>query len=192
MKRYGLAKQQFLALVEARPFDREANLCLGLVNALNGRLDDAKRYFLVAYGDTSLTLPEPEMDTPDWVDWPHGPERERVRTQRMTARKNSQETFQEGDAAFDRGDLETAERLYKRALELYPRWGRMQYEAHTHLGTVYGMRGETRKAAYEFLLGINSYRNYPLCYFLENAVGYGPARHSVAARPSGHTGLQDR
>lgn len=183
MKRYGLAEQAFAALVEARPYDSEANLSLGIIHALQGDYAAAKAYFLVAYGDTSLTLPEPEFDTDEWVDWPHGPERQRARETRMEMRKNSQETFQQGEKAADRGDLQMAERLYKRALEIYPLWGRMQYEVHYHLGTLYAMQGRTREAAYEYLLGINSYRNYPLCYFVANGVGYGPTRRYAAGTP---------
>jgi tetratricopeptide (TPR) repeat protein len=151
-------------------------------------MEEAGERFLVAYGDTSLTLPEPEMDTAYWVDMPHGPERERIRTQRMMARKNSQEAFEEGQAAVDRGDLETAERLYRRALDIYPLWGRMQYESHNHVGTIYAMQGRTRDAAYEFLLALNSYRNYPMCYFGENGIGYGPARRAVRAPRGGEGG----
>jgi len=188
MKRFDLAEKQFARLVEERPFDRQANLSLGILHALNGRMEEAEQYLLVAYGDTSLALPEPEMDSPYWVDLPHGPERERIRTQRMMARKNSQEAFEEGEAAVDRGDLETAERLYRRALEIYPLWGRMQYEVHNHVGTIYAMEGRTRDAAYELLLALNSYRNYPLCYFVENGIGYGPARRAVRASRGGEGG----
>jgi tetratricopeptide (TPR) repeat protein len=185
IKRYDLAEEQFSTLVEARPLDREANLSLGIVKALNGRLDEARQYLLIAYGDTSLTLPEPVIDTPYWVDLPHGPEREEIRERRMGMRKNSQETFEVGEEAFRKGDLPGAERLYKRALEIYPNWGRMQYEVYCHVGTIYGMRGQTKEAAFEFLRAINSYRNYPLCYFIENGVGYGPARYTAEPHRGG-------
>jgi tetratricopeptide (TPR) repeat protein len=185
LKRYDLAEDQFSALVEARPQDREANLSLGIVKALNGRYDDARQYLLIAYGDTSLTLPEPVIDTPYWVDLPHGPEREEIREHRMGLRKNSQDTFEVGEDAFKRGDLSGAEQLYKRALQIYPNWGRMQYEVYCHVGTIYSMRGQTKEAAFEFLRALHSYRNYPLCYFIENGVGYGPVRYTTAARQDG-------
>jgi tetratricopeptide (TPR) repeat protein len=179
IRRYDLAETQFKTLVDARPSDKEANLSLGIVYALSGDFEKAKPHFLIAYGDTSLVLPEPEIDTTDWVDWPHGPERERVRTQRWKARTESQKTFLEGEKAARSGDLAQAEQLYRKALEIYPRWGRMQYEAHCHIGTVCSMRGQVREAAYEYLLALNSYGRYPLCYFIANGVAYGPVRRSI-------------
>lgn len=176
-RRYGRAERQFERLVAARPLDVEANLSLGILHAIRGDMEGARSYLLVAYGDTSLSLPEPTIDSKsDWMDMPKGPEREALITGRIEKRYEASGIFVKGDEAARRGLLEVAERRYRAALDAYPNWGRMQYEVHLHLGTVYAMQGRFREAAYELLLGLNSYRDFKLCTFIVNGVGYGPAR----------------
>ena len=50
---------------------------------------------------------------------------------------------------------------------------------HCHVGTIYAMQGRYNEAAYEFLQAVNYFENFPLCYYIVNAVGYGPARPSM-------------
>jgi tetratricopeptide (TPR) repeat protein len=176
-RRYGRAERQFERLVAARPLDVEANLSLGILHAIRGDMEGARSYLLVAYGDTSLSLPEPTIDSKsDWVDMPKGPEREALITGRIEKRYEASGIFVKGDEAARRGLLQVAERRYRAALDTYPNWGRMQYEAHLHLGTIYAMQGRFREAAYELLLGLDSYGDYKLCTFIVNGIGYGPAR----------------
>lgn len=176
-RRYGRAERQFERLVAAQPLDVEANLSLGILHAIRGDMERARSYLLVAYGDTSLSLPEPTIDSrSDWVDMPKGPEREALITGRIEGRYEATEIFIKGEEAARRGLLEVAERRYRAALDAYPNWGKMQYEVHLHLGTIYAMQSRFREAAYEMLLGLNSYRDYKLCTYIVNGVGYGPAR----------------
>jgi hypothetical protein len=180
-KRYDLAEDEFARLVDRRPFDVEANLSLGILHAARADFEGAKRFLMVAYGDTTVSLQVPDIDSrEDWEGMPRGPEREKLIKGRIDRRDEATETFLQGDEAARRGLLSAAERLYKRALEIYPRWGRMQYESHSHLGTIYAMQGRYKEAAYELLLAAESYRNYVLCYYIVNGVGYGPARPRVA------------
>ncbi len=182
VRRYDLAEDAFDLLVKQRPLDVEANLSLGILHAVRADMEGAKRYLKVAYGDTSLSLQLPEIDTrEDWEDMPKGPERERLIKDRIRRRNEATEVFIRGDEAARRGLLSAAERQYKRALEIYPGWGRMQYEAHSHIGAIYAMQGHYREAAYELLIAISSFRNYALCYFIVNGVGYGPARPQAAS-----------
>jgi tetratricopeptide (TPR) repeat protein len=182
-RRYDLAEDEFTLLVEQRPFDVEANLSLGILHAVRADMEGAKHFFMVAYGDTALSLQTPEVDTrEDWEDMPKGPERERLLRGRIARRNEATEVFIRGDEAAKRGLLKAAEQLYRRALEIYPRWGRMQYESHSHLGTIYAMQGRYREAAYELLLATAAFKNYALCYYIVNGIGYGPARPQVAAQ----------
>lgn len=180
--RYDLAEDRFSRIVAERPFDVEANLSLGILRAVKGDMEGAKRRLLFAMGDTTLALAEPEMHTSaDWEEVPKGPAREALIRERAEKRMQATEVFIQGDEAAAKGLLQAAERQYKRALAIYPEWGRMQFESHLHLGTIYAMQGRFREAAHEILLGINSYRDYNLCYYIVNAVGYGPSRPRAAS-----------
>jgi tetratricopeptide (TPR) repeat protein len=186
--RLDLAEREFARLAEARPLDVEANLSLGALHAIRGDMRGAREYLLRAYGDTALVLPEPDVDSrADWEGMEKGPEREKFIRARVQKRQTSSKLFNEADQAARQGLLDAALRQYQRALRAYPRWGKMQYEVHSHVGTVYAMQGRYREAAYELLVAINYYDNQPLCYYIINAVGYGPARPSAVkphARPS--------
>lgn len=188
-KRYDLAEREFERLVQAMPLDVEANLSLGVLHAIRGDMAGARDYFLVAYGDTTLTLPEPDVDSrADWESMEKGPEREKLIKSRIEKRQSSSRVFTQGDEAARQGLLGGAVRQYQAALRIYPRWGKMQYEVHNHIGTIYAMQGRFKEAAYEMLLAVNHYDRYQLCYYIVNAVGYGPARPGAVVphtRPEG-------
>jgi tetratricopeptide (TPR) repeat protein len=180
--RFSLAEKEFARLVAVRPNDVEANLSLGILLAVRRDMEGAKRFLLIAYGDTTFSLPEPKMDTSaDWENMPKGPERERLIRGRASRRFAASAAFVKGDDAARRGLLDAAMRQYEQALSIYPRWGKMQFEAHTHVATIHAMQGRFREAAREMLLGVNSYRNYATCYYIVNGVGYGPVRPAAAA-----------
>lgn len=179
--RYTRAEREFARLVAIRPVDIEANLSLGILHAVRRDMEGAKRYLLVAYGDTTLSLPEAEMDGREaWENMPKGPEREEIILSRARRRHRASQVFIEGDEAARQGLLNAAMRQYEQALAIYPRWGKMQFEARTHIGTIHAMQGRFKEAAYELLVGINSFRNYPVCYYIVNGVGYGPVRPAAS------------
>jgi tetratricopeptide (TPR) repeat protein len=176
-ERHDRAIEQFERLVADDPLDVEANLSLGILHAYRGETERARRYLLVAYGDTSLHFPEPIIHAKtDWEDMPEGPERAAIVRERTNLRAYAIDIFVRGDEAVSRGLLDLAEEQYRAALDAYPYWGRMQYEVHCRVGTLYAVKGRFREAAYELLLGLNSFRDYKLCTFMINGVGYGQAR----------------
>jgi tetratricopeptide (TPR) repeat protein len=71
------------------------------------------------------------------------------------------ELLDRGGRAFQRGDLDKAERLFKRALELEPR----AHEAYNNLGTVYTRRGEHERAkdAFRAAIEIEPTYAFPRC-----------------------------
>ena len=71
------------------------------------------------------------------------------------------ELLDQGGQAFQQGDLDKAERLFRRALELEPH----AHEAYNNLGTVYARRGEHERAkdAYQAALGMDPTYAFPRC-----------------------------